>query len=71
MTTLSIGVVCMRLQCTNASAVTSFTTVGYGDIFPETLLGKILVPLVTSVGILLIGTEIFAIRNVALVRILP
>ncbi|KAJ3091719.1 Potassium channel [Quaeritorhiza haematococci] len=44
----------------------TLTTIGFGDITPQTTVGKALLPLVSSAGILLIGFQIYAIRQVAL-----
>ncbi|KAL2916705.1 hypothetical protein HK105_203821 [Polyrhizophydium stewartii] len=47
-------------------AIASYTTIGFGDIAPESVAGRVLVPPVTIVGIGLIGGLIWALRDVIL-----
>ncbi|KAJ3417575.1 Potassium channel [Chytridiales sp. JEL 0842] len=47
-------------------AVVTLTTIGFGDLYPRTLLGRILVPPFASVGIVLVGFNIYAVREVVL-----
>ncbi|KAJ3220851.1 Potassium channel [Clydaea vesicula] len=46
--------------------VCTVTTIGFGDITPKTFMGKALTPALSTVGIFLIGSQIYTIRNVLL-----
>jgi hypothetical protein len=46
--------------------IVSFTTIGFGDYSPKTVVGMVLVPPVTFVGIGLVGTNMWSLRNVFL-----
>jgi hypothetical protein len=46
--------------------IVSFTTIGFGDYSPKTVMGMILVPPMTFIGIGLIGITMWSLRNVFL-----
>ncbi|KAI8610336.1 hypothetical protein BC830DRAFT_1172801 [Chytriomyces sp. MP71] len=46
--------------------VVVFTTIGFGDLFPKSVLGKALLPLFASLGIGMVGLNIFSVRQVLL-----
>ncbi|KAI8907749.1 hypothetical protein DFJ77DRAFT_475149 [Powellomyces hirtus] len=46
--------------------ITTLATIGFGDIVPKTLTGKLLLPLTASFGIGILAANIYAIRQVAL-----
>ena len=47
-------------------SITTYTTVGFGDFAPRTTAGRGAIPIVTAVGIGLIGGLIWSLRNVVL-----
>lgn len=47
-------------------AISTFLTIGFGDVVPESTWGLILFPFITSLGVLLVGSTIYAMRNVYL-----
>ncbi|KAJ8331352.1 hypothetical protein QVD99_001635 [Batrachochytrium dendrobatidis] len=47
-------------------AISSFSTIGFGDFAPKTTIGKVLLPPVTVVGIGLVGGLIWSLRDVVL-----
>lgn len=46
--------------------VSTIFTIGFGDVYPKTILGKSLTPIFATIGIIIIGSQIFATRNVVL-----
>ncbi|KAJ3216854.1 Potassium channel [Dinochytrium kinnereticum] len=47
-------------------AVVTFTTIGFGDLVPRTALGKLLLPVFASIGVIFVAFNIYAVREVAL-----
>ncbi|KAI8854138.1 hypothetical protein BC829DRAFT_243023 [Chytridium lagenaria] len=47
-------------------AVVTFTTIGFGDLVPKTILGKLLLPIFAPIGVVLVAFNIYAVREVAL-----
>ncbi|KAJ3186113.1 hypothetical protein HK101_009737 [Irineochytrium annulatum] len=47
-------------------AVVTFTTIGFGDLSPRTVWGKIILPPFASVGVVLVAFNIYAVREVTL-----
>ncbi|KAJ3114894.1 Potassium channel [Phlyctochytrium bullatum] len=47
-------------------SVVTFTTIGFGDLVPRTVVGKLMLPPFASIGIVLVAFNIYAIREVVL-----
>ncbi|KAJ3328941.1 hypothetical protein HDU76_008993 [Blyttiomyces sp. JEL0837] len=47
-------------------AVVTETSIGFGDLYPKTILGKLLLPFFASSGVVVVGFNIYALREVVL-----
>ncbi|KAI8817736.1 uncharacterized protein EV422DRAFT_508804 [Fimicolochytrium jonesii] len=44
----------------------TLSTIGFGDLYPQTVLGKLLLPIMATAGVALLTATVYAIRQVAL-----